>query len=234
MDHDTDRPYPAAGTTRAPLRARRIRNAVLAAALLATGVALTACGGGGGDSDGAKKASDGGVASLETPAANGEKTGAPSAQSSAAAVEAKRPQLRLDSSKEEIDRLWDAYHACLQAHGVPMNTERARLAGAKQAWPVDDPKITAQYKAEYDACLYKMPLQPVEERPETNPHYADDYRDWVKCLRAKGAKVHETFDSDGMPSGATYDDASKGVGTPLTEKLENDCRLEAFGGKGKN
>ncbi|MEW2290111.1 hypothetical protein [Streptomyces sp. NPDC047841] len=235
MRNETGRPHPAAGApggARAPRRTHRVPAVVLTAALLTAGAALTACGGGGGGgSDGGRKAADSGIASLATPSAGGGTPGAASsARSSAAAIDARRPQLRLDSTQEETNRLWDAYWACLQAHGVPMNNARVDHPG-KQAPPVDDPKVADRYKAQYHACLYKMPLQPVEERPETNPHYADDYRAYVTCLRRNGFKVHEVFTSDGSPDGWTGDD---GGGSLPTGKADDDCRVEAFGGKGKN
>ncbi|MGW7572190.1 hypothetical protein ACWGJV_38795 [Streptomyces tendae] len=227
MDNETDRPR--AGSPR--------NTALLSAVLLAAGLALTACAGGGGagGNEGGQKSSDSGVASLATPSSGGAKAGAaPSAQSSAAAVEAERPVLRLDSTQEEIDRLWDGYWACLQDRGVPMNTGRVERPG-EQAPPVDDAKVTAQYKKQYAACLYRMPLQPVEERPETNPHYADDHRAYAGCLKSKGLKVHEVFGPDGSPDGLTYDEDFTGSGdSPAFRKIDNDCRLEAFGGKGKN
>ncbi|MFJ3667374.1 hypothetical protein ACIPSE_13050 [Streptomyces sp. NPDC090106] len=216
-------PAPAART------GRRARAAVLGAALLTAGLALTACAG---DKDGERQASNGDVASLETSSPGvGARTASPG--SADAAVEAKRPVLRLDSSAEEADRLWDVYWACLQAHGVPMNEQRVETAG-DQAPPVQDQKVADQYKAQYRACLYKMPLQPVEERPETNPHYADDYRAYVGCLRDKGVKVHEVFAADGSPDGWTFDDDYPTDGSgPYNDKLDNDCRLEAFGGHDK-
>ncbi|WP_253209539.1 hypothetical protein [Streptomyces niphimycinicus] len=168
---------------------------------------------------------------MPTPLSGGGRTkGTSAAQSSDAAIEAKRPQERLDSPQGEIDQLWNVYWACLQAHGVPMNTRRVEHPG-DQAPPVQDQKVTDQYKAQYHACLYKMPLQPVEERPETNPHYADDHRAYVKCLSSKGYKVHQIFKSDGSPDGWTFDDNNDG-GIP-TDKADRDCRLEAFGGKDK-
>ncbi|MFE7752322.1 hypothetical protein [Streptomyces sp. NPDC057428] len=229
MDNDTDRPHSAAGVHRSRLRG----GGLLGAVLMAAGLALTACGGGGSDS-GTKSSSDGDIASIVTPSPGGRGAGAtPSAQSSVAAAEARRPVLRLDSSQEETDRLWDGYWACLQARGVPMNDERVSRPD-KQAPPVDDAKVTAQFRKQYAACLYKMPLQPVEERPETNPHYADDHRAYVACLKAKGLKVHEVFKPDGSPDGWTYDEDSTGGGdSAASPKTDNDCRLEAFGGKGK-
>src|SRR5690606_36368960 len=133
---------------------------------------------------GGQESSDSNVASLATPSAGGGAT--PSAASSDAAVEAKRPLLRLDSTEEESQRLWEVYWACLQTQGVPMNTKRVEHPGDQ---PPPDQNVADQYKKQYAACLYKMPLQPVEERPETNPHYADDYRAYVKCLNAHGLKV---------------------------------------------
>ncbi|MFJ6074008.1 hypothetical protein ACIQFU_24745 [Streptomyces sp. NPDC093065] len=231
MDHETDRPHTAAGARRS---ARPRSTGLLSAVLLAAGLVLTACAGGDGDGDdgSGRTSSDGGVASLVTPSPGGGSRGAdPSARSSAAADEARRPVLRLDSSQEEIDRLWDGYWACLQARGVPMNTGRVEHPG-EQAPPAQD--VADQYKKQYEACRYKMPLQPVEERPETNPHYADDYRAYVKCLNSKGLKVHEVFKPDGSPDGWTYDDDFTGAGdSPAFRKTDNDCRLEAFGGKGK-
>ncbi|MGK3944662.1 hypothetical protein ABK046_40350 [Streptomyces caeruleatus] len=226
-----DSPLPA------PRAGRLARATVLGAALLTAGLALTSCTSG---TDTGKESSNGQVASLESssPDAAGEvgsKIASPRSSSAAAdaAAEAKRPVLRLDSSTEEVNRLWNSYWACLQAHGVPMNQERVEKAG-DQAPPVQDQKVEDQYKAQYRACLYKMPLQPVEERPETNPHYADDYRHYVGCLRDKGVKVHEVFAADGSPDGWTYDDDYPTDGSgPYTDKLDNDCRLEAFGGHDK-
>ncbi|MEV7077924.1 hypothetical protein AB0N88_05165 [Streptomyces sp. NPDC093516] len=183
-----------------------MRTAVLTAALLSAGLALTACGGEQSGTGGGK-AADTDVASLATPSAGGGTTAAPR---SSDAADAKRPLLRLDSSEEEVNQLWNTYWACLQARGVPMNEQRVAKPGG-QAPPVDDPEIADQYKKQYRACLHKMPLQPVEERPETNPHYADDHRAHVACLRSKGLKVHETFASDGTPDGWTYDDGFTGV-----------------------
>ena len=111
-----------------------------------------------------------------------------------------------------------------------MNTARVAGQPGKQAPPFQDPKVGDKYKAQYQACLYKMPLQPVEERPETNPHYADDHHAYVKCLKSKGYKIHETFKSDGSPDGWTFD--TDNADEP-TEKADRDCHLEAFGGKGK-
>ncbi|MEV5989117.1 hypothetical protein AB0L85_29705 [Streptomyces sp. NPDC052051] len=235
MNNETDRSRPdtsALAAARAPRSRLGIRTAALSAALLTVGFALTACGGG--DTDSGQRGSDSDVASLPTSSSSGGKAGdTPSTQSSDAAVEAKRPQERLDSSQKEIDQLWDTYWACLQSHGVPMNTARVAQSGG-QAPPFQDQKTTDKYKAQYQACRYKMPLQPVEVRPETNPHYADDHRAYVGCIKAKGLKIHETFDSAGTANGWTFDDDfPSGTSEQLIEKADHDCLLEVFGGKGK-
>ncbi|MFD9285853.1 hypothetical protein ACFWD7_53385 [Streptomyces mirabilis] len=203
---------------------------------VAAGLALTACGGG------AESGSGKSVDTLETGAPTGKNAAAKdsggddaaSKRGGEAAVEAKRPQLRLDTSEEERSRLTDAYNACLQAHGVPMNTERAAVAGAKQAVPKVSEKDYPKYQAAYDACLTKLPRQPPETSPETNTHYADDYRAYVKCLQGRGMKIHLVPDTSVYPDGLawTYDDDTSGS-LPEAEQTEADraCTLEAFGGK---
>lgn len=199
-------------------------------------LALTACG-----------ASDGGgegVASVESdaPATVGDSDRDEDAGTSEDAgkdkdkgkddVNAKRPQLRLDTSKEERARLTDAYHACLEAEGVPMNTERAEAAGAKQPAPVQGPGVTEKHKAAFDACLVKLPLQPPETRPDTNPDFADDYRAHVECLKKKGMRVHMVPDRSVYPDGLAwrYDDGEQPeLSSAEQEKIERTCNQEAFG-----
>lgn len=206
------------------------RAAALCAAVLIAGAALTACGSP--DGTGPEKGTAKGVDTLvtDTPSAKDR----PSPKSSAAAVDDKRPQLRLDTSDEERDRLGDAYNACLQAHGVPMNTERAQAAGKKQAPPLQSPEIGRKYKAAFDACLVKLPRQPPETQPDTNPRYADDYRDYVKCLQKRGMKIHMVPDTSVYPDGLgwTFDGNTAGIPASKEPKAERDCTMEAFGGKG--
>ncbi|OIJ95690.1 hypothetical protein BIV24_08525 [Streptomyces colonosanans] len=196
---------------------------------VAAGMTLTACGGG----DGAGSSSGKGVDTLQSGAPAGKST-ASKGGAHDSAVDAKRPQLRLDTSLEEEQRLSDAYNACLQAHGVPMNTERAAAAGAKQAAPKVSEKDNSKYQAAYDACLVKLPLRPPETSPETNAHYADDYRAYVKCLQHRGMKIHLISDTSVYPDGLgwTYDDDTTGS-LPESKETEADraCLLEAFSDK---
>ncbi|MFE7312378.1 hypothetical protein ACFU7T_04575 [Streptomyces sp. NPDC057555] len=207
-----------------------VRSTALSVCALLAATVLTACGAG--DGGGVKAAGDakGGVSTLETGSpAPGGKPGAPTSTK----VDSRRPQLRMDSSEEEINRLDDAYHACLQSHGVPMNTERAKLAGAKQASPVQGEGITKKYKPAFDACLVKMPLEPPELDSKVNPHYTDDYRVYVKCINNAGMRVHMLQDEHGIAIGWTYDDdhGSNGLSDAEQTKIDKKCKTEAFGGK---
>ncbi|MBU6531024.1 hypothetical protein [Streptomyces mayonensis] len=214
---------------------RRPRLRLLAVGLAVAGLSLTAACGSGGDTE---ADSGKGVDTLESgsPKDKDKEKDKESASKDGgdSAVDPKRPQLRLDTSEEEKQRLTDAYNACLQAHGVPMNTKRAALAGAKQAAPQQGRADAAKYRPAYEACEVKLPLQPPETRPESNPDYADDFRVYVKCLQKKGMKIHLIKDTsvsaDGL--GWTYDEDTTGT-LPDSQVLEADrsCSLEAFGDK---
>jgi hypothetical protein len=215
--------------------AKRRPGVTLLCVLAALPLALTACGGG--DEGGED------VASVESdsPAADGNADKDQGKDEDADKdkdkddVTGKRPQLRLDTSEEERARLTDAYNACLEAQGVPMNHERAQAAGAEQAPPVQDPAVTKKHKAAYDACLVKLPLQPPETEPDTNPDYADDYRAYVKCLNKKGMRVHMVPDRSVHPDGLAwrYDDgAQPQLSDAEQTKAESTCNQEAFGDRG--
>ncbi|KUL33751.1 hypothetical protein [Actinoplanes awajinensis] len=130
-----------------------------------------------------------------------------------------RPQLRLDTSDEESDRLWTIYDDCLVAHGVKAN-------------PVDQPgpagpgrrlDQSGEPKSAYTACQIKLPLQPPELDADLNPNFAAQWNDNVKCLRAHGLKVHVT-----SPGEWTYDSSDVPIPDNQSE-IEDDCLREAFG-----
>jgi len=146
------------------------------------------------------------------------------AKASPAASTAARPQLRLDSSEEEANRLWETYKECLVKNGVKTNTERAGAVGAGPGLVLDD---SGEPKAAYTACAGKLPQQPPELDEDKNPNYAQQWNDNVKCLRAHGLMVHVT-----NPGEWTYDSSDTPTPDNLAE-LENACLLEAFGGKAK-
>lgn len=143
---------------------------------------------------------------------------------SAADADGKRPQLRLDTTDAERDRLFGIYNDCLVAHGVKVLTGREQAGAA----PVTDGSHRAldqsgEPKAAYVACAGKLPLQPPELDSATNPDYDAQWNDNVKCLRAHGLMVHVT-----KPGEWTYDSSDTVV--PDNEpELEKSCLLEAFG-----
>src|SRR5690348_622473 len=72
-----------------------------------------------------------GVATLASAAPTA--TGAQTRSSSATGAADQRPQLRLDTSDEERDRLFAAYDDCLVGHGVKVvAVQEAAPAGAKR------------------------------------------------------------------------------------------------------
>lgn len=145
---------------------------------------------------------------------------------------AKRPQLRLDTSAEEQSRLTDAYNACLEAKGVPMNHERAEAAGVKQATPMQGAAVAKKHKAAYDACLVKLPRQPPELSPDSNPDFADDYRAYVKCLNKKGMRVHMVPDRSVHPDGLSWrhdEGAQPQLSSAEQAKIDRTCNQAAFG-----
>jgi hypothetical protein len=168
-----------------------------------------------------------------SPAASGERvatlaSGGPATTPASAppAAEAGRPQLRLDTSDEERNRMFAAYDDCLVKNGVKVNT-------GDQAGPVTNElpdgrpgrvlDQSGEPRSAYRACAGKLPLQPPELDEEKNPRYAQQWNDNVKCLRAHGLMVHVT-----KPGEWTYDSAD----TPLPdnqEEIEDACMLEAFG-----
>jgi len=192
----------------------------VAAVVLAGWCALTACGGS--DSKSATTQNDG-VASLvsESPASTSGTAKPDSAgdSSSGSSSESKRPQLRLDSSAEEVAAYRKAYAACLTDHGAPTKTSGEPTKAEVKA-----------YEAARKACVNKEPLMPPEFSPKTNPHYADDVRKEVACLKRHGFKVHITpaTGSDPNAIGWTYD-SIPGEGVDIT-KIQNVCRAEGYGG----
>ncbi|MCD0484836.1 hypothetical protein LO771_21180 [Streptacidiphilus sp. ASG 303] len=194
--------------------------------VLAAGMTLAACGSGGGGDAGR------GVDTLVSGSAAPDKGTASQGAAPGPAVDARRPQERLDSTDEEKNKLDDAYWACLQAHGVPMMYRR--VTSGQQAPPTQDKAEIAKHRAGFDACRDKQPLPPPELEPQTNPHYADDFHAYVKCLRHRGVKVHIVPDTSANPDGLSWTfDSGNDPGIPESErdKADRACTLEAFGGK---
>ncbi|RAO42290.1 hypothetical protein GAR06_05213 [Micromonospora saelicesensis] len=189
------------------------------AAVTVLAVALTGCGGGASSAD--KDAASGDVASLVTPSA-------PVSATPAGGAANGRPQLRLDMTDEEEERLWGTYNICLHDNGVKLND------GRSQPGPVGDGTglsldQSGEPKAAYVACANKLPLQPPELDPEKNPNYVSQWNDYVQCLRGRGMKIHSLPDG----SGWTYDDGvadpAGGLEGPALATVERECTMEIFG-----
>lgn len=145
-------------------------------------------------------------------------SGVPEVTTSAAST-AGRPQLRLDTSDAEKDRIWLAYDDCLVANGVKVNV----VDQPGPAGPGRRLDQSGKPESAYAACAGKLPLQPPELDEALNPNFAAQWNDHVKCLRAHGLMVHVT-----NPGEWTYD-SSDGVVPDNSDEIEDDCLIETFG-----
>jgi hypothetical protein len=167
------------------------------------------------------------VASLTTP--NGTATSSPSTSDDAG-----RPQLRMDSSKDDVNAAWSGYYACLKANGHVMlrgdGTDKhagpAKPGGGTDGNTPDMQDDSPASVNANKACRNKLPLQPPELDQSRNPHYLDQYHAYMTCLTSHGVAVHAI---DPFGTGWTYDD---GVTQKLTEdqqqKVDHDCQLASF------
>ncbi|MFK4105119.1 hypothetical protein ACI2L1_34650 [Streptomyces sp. NPDC019531] len=213
MSNPTDRARPDLG--------HALRTSLLGVASVTALIVLTACGGGGSsDADDNGKAKDDGVASINDPSGSG------ASAKATADADSGRPQLRLDTSDEESARLWGVWGACLHDKGVPSG----KKSGSDKWMPNTTPD---KYPAQYKACQSKQPLQPPETEPDTNPHYVDDYRAYVKCLNDHGIKVHMIPDHS-MGTDALAWTFNKDYVQTMSEaesgKIDEKCEREAFSG----
>jgi hypothetical protein len=164
------------------------------------------------------------VASVHTGSTDG------STSASATAATDGRPRLRLDSSQEEVDQAWQNYYLCLQEHGHKMLNGRtdthAGPAGDQTVTSPDMEDDSPESVAAEKACENKLPMQPPELEPESNPHYLDDYQEYMTCLTDGGLKVHPI---EPFGTGWTYDDGvTQTLAPDVQQKLEHDCQVEAF------
>ncbi|MFJ9425600.1 hypothetical protein [Streptomyces sp. NPDC101249] len=154
---------------------------------------LSGCGGGDPGQDGERD-----VASISTPA-----TGGGSLRGSTDPA-AGRPQIRLDSTREEINRMYDAWVACLEDHGVRKSDRATENTAGKRA------------------CAGKEPLDPPELDPARNPDYSDDVRTMVACMNAHGVKSVVMESGWGLEDGAS-------LSAPHYEETLTTCQVKAFG-----
>ena len=196
---------------------RRMRSALLTGCLSAASLALlAACGSSGGAQSDGKGGTSDHVASITTPSTGS--GGGSSAKPSASSSDGGRPQLRMDTSQAEVQRLDAVYFGCLHDHGVPS----AHKPGSGNTWsPGGD---ATKYPAAYKACASKQPLQPPEEDPAKNPHYADDFRADIKCLNDGGLGVHALS----TPGEWTFDSPTPTMSDAQEQKLQRKCELQSY------
>lgn len=174
--------------------------AALSLAALACGL-LTACS--------AAEAASGPSSPAPAPAAQTART---AAKQKPAEVAKSRPQLRLDSSPAEVRKFRAAYAGCLTEHGMP----------SKGTWS------KAAEKSARAACEHLRPLLPPELDPAKNPNYAKSVRIEAKCLQDHGFDVHLVKRPAPAKLGWQYASVPAD-GVDIT-KIQNDCRVKAFGG----
>ncbi|MFC4502396.1 MULTISPECIES: hypothetical protein [Streptomyces] len=190
------------------LRIRRVPALVSATAILALAT-LTACGGDADSGTGVASITETGTGTASSDKAQGKQSKDP---------EAGRPQLRLDTSEEEENRLFNIWSACIHEHGVPMQDI------VKDGKNVPDQTHRA-YPAAAKACIGKLPVGPPELDRAKNPHYMDDFRAEIACMHEAGVKVEP------MPDGEGYTWPSGEINVPNLPDLEKRCRIEAFSDK---
>ncbi|MDV7216798.1 hypothetical protein [Streptomyces prunicolor] len=132
-----------------------------------------------------------------------------------------RPRLGLDTSEAEANRLEGICFGRPHGHGVPSGHKPS----AGNTWL---PRVSPdKHPAAVKACLSKKPLQPPEEDPAKNPHYADGFRAYIKCLNDGGLKAHALPDNAGW----TFDGSAPTMSESAENNLERNCALEAFSAK---
>jgi hypothetical protein len=130
----------------------------------------------------------------------------PAGQATTAAAD--RPLIRLDTTPEETDRMYEAYNACLTEQGVPPKAAR-KLA-----------EDNNQYTAAFAACANQEPEDYQEREKRLNPAaFADHQREQIKCMREHGLAI-ETG-----PDGWGYTNPARDMGSAWDVK----CARQAFG-----
>jgi len=168
-------------------------------AVILTGV-LGGCSGGSDDSPGSAAAS---VASIP-------RSGASSAPAAAATVAAERPLIRIDTSVEEAERLYNLYVECLTAHGVPSKAQRVQNQ--------DD----REFKPAFAACAAKEPEDYQDRLKREDPAaFKDRQRVQIQCMRAHGLAIE--MNAGGLWG---YTNPARDMGSAW----DNKCEHQAFGG----
>jgi hypothetical protein len=165
------------------------RAACFVAGLSALSVVLGACQGG-------DKAAETGTGVASIAAAATSKSASAGSKESA---DSKRPRLRLDSTAREEAQLAHTYALCLKDFGVPMVSRETGPIGAEDI-PYMGPRANTAPPKAAAACKSKLPIRPPELDEATNPNYADDFREQIKCMNRKGANIKALPENEGYTS----------------------------------
>jgi len=162
-------------------------------------------------------------------------SGSPTVQTSSTANAAGgRPQLRLDTSDADRWRMNQVWYHCLKDAGAPMYD--ATKAKDEPGWqPGDilpdsstpDHKPDPRFAEPEQKCINKEPLDPPEEDPKRNPHYADGMKAWADCLRNAGMKV-TVENLDGGEINLTVSPADGKTPDQAFENTNKQCEMKAF------
>jgi len=176
---------------------------------------------------GSDKTDDSSVATLASrPAAV---TGSAAAATNPAAG---RPEFRLDMTEAERWRMLQVWYHCLKDAGAPTyaikGTKLENQPGVQAGdimpqytgYIYTDPRLAEPRRK----CVNQEPREPAELDPKRNPHYADQFKAEIDCIRKAGFEVSVLKDPDGS------DDLQISLNNNGKDpaKVENDCKLKAF------
>jgi hypothetical protein len=155
------------------------------------------------------------VATLNTTEPSSHATGGPTG-----APEDGKPRERLDMTAADLKFLYAKYDECMSQHGVTgLGKNEHGNIGPGAAVPVDAAT----------ACAPLKPL-PAWEKDRTNPHALDFAEKVIDCLRGKGVKYVELYDSPSNPvvgevfGGPNHDPQSNELG----QKYQAACELQVY------
>jgi hypothetical protein len=125
--------------------------------------------------------------------------------------------LRVDMTEQDRERVYDAYWACLESHGVRMITKGQ---GAKKV-PAEQSKDN---RSGYAACEDKEPyLDPLLDKSR-NPNYADQTRAWMKCMNERGVEVSGNWDDDFF----TFGERAPGIDSRKYLAIYRECEVQSY------
>jgi hypothetical protein len=188
-------------------------------------ILLSGCGGDAGATSGVDGPRVASVAT--TPAIDPDPSATKEATAATSGASGVDPQLRLDSTKADIERAYEAYYACWEEKGVPKTT-----VGGQTSVLLTLKMTGKKYQKKIDACASQEPRPAPELDPATNPKYWDQLREQAKCVQAKGLPLKVISGTPGLFVGGQgkpkdYDEVNSARGV----KIIKECEMEAFAGK---